>query len=114
MPALLKQSALIHPEWFNIDSFNYPESPFFYRRVRNYYQLFEKHPELVRDHKAQIGDWAFYGTTHIALVTAISEDGDIKLVEASPFKLRVAVSTIEEMEKTWGPASFFGRIKPLE
>jgi hypothetical protein len=114
MPALLKQSAAIHPEWFKIDPSNHPDSPFFYRRVRNYYQLFQKHPGLVHDDKPQVGDWAFYGTTHIALVTAVSENGDTNLVEASPFKLRVAVSTIEEMEKTWGRVSFFGRIRRPE
>jgi hypothetical protein len=114
MPALLKQSASIHPGWFEIDSTNHPDNPFFYRRVRNYYQLFERHPRLARDDKPQVGDWAFYGTIHIALVTSVSENGDIRLVEASPFKRRVAVSTIDEMEKIWGPASFFGRIKPPE
>ena len=111
MPALLKQSASINPEWFKIDQSNHPDSPFFYRRVRNYYRLFEKHPGLVRDDKPQVGDWAFYGTTHIALVVGAPENGDIKLVEASPFKFRVTVSTIKEMEKTWGPVSFFGRIR---
>lgn len=112
MPALLKQSASLHPEWFRIDQPNHPDSPFFYRRVRNYYQLFQNHPGLVRDDKPQAGDWAFYGATHIALVTAVSESGDIELVEASPFKLRVVISTAEQMEETWGPPSFFGRIKP--
>jgi hypothetical protein len=114
MPALLKQSASLHPEWFNIYLGNHPDSPFFYRRVRNYRQLFEKHPGLVHDDKPQVGDWAFYGSVHIALVTSVSGNGDVKLVEASPFKLRVAVNTLEEMEKTWGPASFFGRIEHPE
>jgi hypothetical protein len=114
MPEVLEQSASAHPEWFTIDPSNHPDSPFFYRRVRNYYPLFEKHPGLVHDNKPQVGDWAFYGTTHIALVSAVSENGDIELVEASPFKMRVAVSTIEEMKQTWGPPSFFGRIRRPE
>jgi len=111
MPALLKRSAKEHPEWFKIGPDNSPGNPFFYRRVRNYYYLFMSHLELVHDQTPKPGDWAFYGRTHIALVISVEKDGWFEVIEASPKRGRVVISTSDYMEKTWGRPDFFGRIK---
>ena len=111
MPALLKESAQQHPEWFSIGPANSPTNSFFYRRVKNYFALFKHHPQLVADTKPQVGDWAFYDTSHIALVVDAAPDGSFKVVEASPVKGRVAISDGKYMSRTWGPPSFFGRIR---
>ncbi len=111
LPALLKQSAREHPELFKIGPNNSPSNRFFYRRVRNYFPLFQRHPALTVSDSPQVGDWAFYGRTHIALVVEAMGDSRFSVVEASPMKRRVSVSDGQYMERTWGPPSFFGRIR---
>ena len=112
MPAMLRQAAREHREWFSIGPDNPPSSSFFYRRVRNYHPLFRNHPRLVADPAPRVGDWAFYGKTHIALVVEVEPDGRFVVIEASPHKGRVAYSDSEYMADTWGPPAFFGRLKP--
>lgn len=111
MPALLRESAKQHPEWFAIGPDNPPSSSFFYRRVRNYHPLFKNHPSLVVDSKPKVGDWAFYGTTHIAIVVSVQSDGKFEVIEASPVKGRTAVSGGDYMAATWGEPAFFGRLR---
>lgn len=111
MPVLLREAAKEHPTWFNIGPNNPPSSPFFYRRVRNYHPLFRNHPALIADDKPQVGDWAFYGKFHIALVIKAETDGRYEVIEASPRKGHVAVSDGEYMARTWGPPAFFGRLR---
>lgn len=111
---ILKDYAGKHPEWFEISLRNSPDDPFFYRRVRNYYPLFKNHPDLVVSDKPQPGDWAFFGKFHIALVSSIEPDGTYQVVEANPYWLHVRISSQKYMEKTWGPAAFFGRVKNLK
>lgn len=110
LPVLLRESAKSRPEWFSIGPNNPPSSSFFYRRVRNYHPLFKNHPALLADSAPKVGDWAFYGKFHIALVVEVGPDG-FKVIEASPVKGRVAVSDSAYMERTWGRPAFFGRLK---
>lgn len=110
-PELLRQSAAAHPEWFRISSYNSPGNPYFYRRVRNYRWMFERHPRLMLDRSPRPGDWAFYDYWHIAFVTEVAPDGTFKLIEASPKYLRVVETTGEEMEDTWHVTPVFGRVK---
>ncbi len=69
------------------------------------------HSLLTTDSRPQVGDWAFFGKFHIALVTSVDEQGNFQVIEANPYKLRVALSSSEYMVKKWGPPSFFGRLK---
>ena len=109
-PALLRQSAAEHPDWFHINTSNHKEDPFFYRRVRNYFNLFKNHPCLEVSSSPRPGDLAFYGKTHIAVVTSVTDEEKFKVIEASPYRLRVVKSTSSYMADTYGPPSFFGRI----
>jgi len=108
----LRQSAREHPEWFEIGPNNSPGNLYFYRRVRNYYPLFRNHPRLIADHRPQVGDWAFITKGHIELVTSVGPDDDYEIVEASPMRMRVVKTSRAEMERTWGPVEFFGRVRP--
>ena len=110
-PAALKEAAEKSPEWFDISAGNSPENEFFYRRVRNYSDLFMHKPGLLADANAQKGDWAFYGETHVGLVVSVSRDGSFKVVEADPYPYRVIEISNVEMNKRWGKATFFGRIR---
>jgi len=111
---ILKDSTKKHPEWFQISPQNRPDNEFFYRRVRNYYPLFKNHPDLEASDKPQPGDWAFFGNFHIALVSSIMPDGTYQVVEANPNWLYVRISDQKYMDKTWGRAAFFGRVKNLK
>ena len=110
---LLKKSAREHPEWFEIDSKNSPDNSFFYRRVRNYSPLFRKSTYLSASLQPQPGDWAFYGN-HVALVISVDESGFYKVIEANPNHEKVIISDQKYMERTWGKADFFGRIKDFK
>ena len=111
MPAMLKTCSKEHPEWFKVGANNSPNNSFFYRRVRNYYDLFEHHPNLETDQDPKPGDWMFFGRHHIGLVISVDKDGNYKAIEANPFKGRVVVSDRNYIEQTWGAPAFFGRIK---
>ncbi len=108
-PALLKRSAASHPDWFEIDESNKPENEFFYRRVRNYYDLFTHHPGLEIDHSPRVGDWAFYGRGHVALVVWVGEAGKYFAMEAYWEETELAEDIA--IENIWGPPDFFGRVK---
>jgi uncharacterized protein YijF (DUF1287 family) len=111
LPSLLREATHEHPDWFTIGPSNLPGSPFFYRRVRNYHPLFRHHPALTAADTPRVGDWAFFGKTHIALVVNVEQDGRFQVVEASPIKHRVAVSDGDYMAHTWGAPAFFGRLR---
>lgn len=111
MPGLLKESAAKNPDWFRINENNFPSNKFFYRRVRNYFDLFKNHSMLEAGVTPRVGDWAFYGRIHIAMVTIVNEDGSYDLIEANGERMRVVRSTSEYMEESWGVPSFFGRVR---
>ena len=111
LPLLLKDTARAHPEIFDIGPNNSPSNPFFFRRVRNYAPLFQRHPLLLSSKEPRPGDMAFYGGFHIALVIEVRKDGSFDVIEASPRKGHVAVSDGAYMERTWGKPAFFGRIR---
>lgn len=108
LAALLKESARAHPEWFKIGPANSPDNRFFYRRVRNYNDLFRNHPALKTSPTPKAGDLVFFGRWHIALVTEVGPDGAWKAVEASPRVWGVKESGSEYLERQWGPPEFFG------
>ena len=109
MPAVLFESARKEPGWFDIDDGNHPDNEFFYRRVRNYHDLFKNHPDLQTSDKPQKGDWAFYGRNHIALVTSVEQNGHYRVMEA--YFSNTSETTSQQIENIWGKPSFFGRIK---
>jgi hypothetical protein len=109
MPAVLFESARKSPGWFQISEANHPDNEFFYRRVRNYYDLFKNHPGLETSDTPQRGDWVFYGRDHIALVISVDEMGHYRVMEA--YWSKTSRSTNIEIEDQWGKPSFFGRIK---
>jgi hypothetical protein len=111
LPSRLREISAQNPSWFTIDANNSPSNPFFYRRVRNYYPLFQNDPLLEAGAKPQPGDWAFYGKTHIAIVSSVNPDGSYEVIEASPFKGSVDYSDDSYMAMTWGEPDFFGRLK---
>lgn len=108
---LLKESALAHPWWFKIGPDNSPDNRFFYRRVRNYNDLFRNHPALEASATPRPGDLVFFGRWHIALVTEATPDGDWRAVEATPRVWGVKESGHDYLVKQWGPPEFFGRLK---
>lgn len=111
LAALLKESARAHPAWFKIGPDNSPDNRFFYRRVRNYNDLFRNHPALEASPTPRAGDLAFFGRWHIALVTEAGPDGAWRAVEASPRVWGVKESGRDYLERQWGPPDFFGRVR---
>lgn len=111
LAALLKESARTHPAWFKIGPENSPDNRFFYRRVRNYNDLFRNHPALEASSTPQPGDLAFFGRWHIALVTDAAPDGTWRAVEATPRVWGVKESGNAYLERQWGAPEFFGRIR---
>lgn len=111
LAALLKASALSHPGWFKIGPDNSPDNRFFYRRVRNYNDLFRSHPSLAASPAPQAGDLAFFGRWHIALVTEVAPDGSWRAVEASPRVWGVKESGDAYLIRQWGRPEFFGRVR---
>lgn len=107
---MLKESAQEHPDWFEISPSNSPKDPFFYRRVRNYNDLFRRHPDLQAAKRPRAGDLAFFGRTHIALVTEVLPDGSWRAVEATPRVWGVKESGSEYLTGQWGAPAFFGRL----
>jgi hypothetical protein len=81
LAALLADTAGAHPEDFTLSADNSPDDPAFPRRVRNLRDLFAHEPRLVLDTRPQPGDLAFYGRSHVALVTGL-RGADYDVVEA--------------------------------
>lgn len=111
LAALLKESAQTQPGWFKIGPENAPDNRFFYRRVRNYNDLFRNHPALEASPTPKAGDLAFFGRWHIALVTEATPDGAWRAVEATPRVWGVKESGNDYLEKLWGKPEFFGRLR---
>lgn len=111
LASLLKESARSHPEWFKIGPDNAPDNRFFYRRVRNYNDLFRRHPALEASPTPRPGDLAFFGRWHIALVTEVAPDGTWRAVEASPRVWGVKESDDAYLVGQWGRPEFFGRVR---
>ena len=109
LASLLKESAAAHPTSFKIGPDNAPDNRFFYRRVRNYYDLFENHPALEAAATPRPGDLVFFGRWHIAVVTEVSPDGAWRAVEATPRVWGVKESGSDYLIKQWGEPAFFGR-----
>ena len=82
--------------------------------MRNYYNLFEHHPDLEMENRPRPGDWAFYGRYHVALVVSVVDDGGFEVIEADNFRFRVVRRDDEYMDRVWGQPSFFGRIMYIE
>lgn len=108
---LLRDSARAHPEWFKIGPENSPDNRFFYRRVRNYNDLFRRHPDLEASPAPRPGDLAFFGRWHIALVTEAAPDGSWRAVEATPRVWGVKESGSDYLLRQWGEPEFFGRLR---
>ncbi|TBR16741.1 hypothetical protein EPO15_18640 [bacterium] len=111
LASLLKESAAAHPGWFKLGPDNAPGNRFFYRRVRNYNDLFRNHPALEASPTPHPGDLAFFGRWHIALVTEAAPDGTWRAVEATPRVWGVKESGSGYLVSQWGEPEFFGRVR---
>jgi len=107
-PALLRASAAAHPEWFALDAQNRPDDANFVRRTRNYRALFTHHPDLVVDARPHLADWAFYGETHVALVSAVDGAGYTVIEAYGPTVERRGGA---EVERRIGATAEFGRTR---
>ncbi|MDE2292162.1 MAG: hypothetical protein KGL53_08775 [Elusimicrobia bacterium] len=111
LPGLLRAAAHEHPEWFRIGPGNAPSNRFFYRRVRNYVDLFRRDPALEASETPRPGDLAFFGRWHVALVTHGGLDGTWKAVEASGPSVFVREWDGDVLTERWGAPAFFGRLR---
>lgn len=104
---ILEKDFQVNSEFYDTeDGINTPASPFFYRRVRNYYSFFEANNKLIRDcEQPQAGDLVFYGKYHVALVTGVHHDGTYDEIETAPWTGFV----VEHQNKKWVPIDV-GRI----
>jgi hypothetical protein len=107
LPALLREVAEESPVWFSIRTDNDPHDPNFVRRVRNYRDLFEHHPNLMFDDHPAAGDLAFYGRNHVALVTQ-SNGSTYTVIEA--FDAQVTTRSGREVEARSRTTGRFGRL----
>ncbi len=98
---LLKKDFTINKSYYDVEGgSNTPESPFFSRRVRNYYAFFEANNQLIKQCKQpQVGDLVFYGRYHVALVSGVHEDGTYNEIETAPWTGFV----VEHKNKNWVP-----------
>ncbi|TFB24264.1 DUF1287 domain-containing protein [Filobacillus milosensis] len=98
---LLEQDYQRSPEHYDAEGgINTPETPFFFRRVRNVYDFAKGNDLLIEEVETpEVGDIVFYGQYHATLVTAVHEDGTYNEVEAHP-KLIVVK---EHKNKKWIP-----------
>ncbi|MFD2045457.1 DUF1287 domain-containing protein [Ornithinibacillus salinisoli] len=98
---LLRDDFEESPEHYETDEgSNTPDTPFFYRRVRNVYDYAKGNDLLIRQADTpQIGDIVFYGRYHATLVTYVHEDGTYDEVEAHPKLIFVK----EHKKKEWQP-----------
>lgn len=111
LPALLREAAREHPDWFRTGRDNPAAGPFFARRVRNYSDLFRHHPGLEVSSSPQAGDLAFFGRWHVGLVTEVDAAGRYKVVEASGPSVFVREWSDEAEARRWGRPTLFGRVR---
>lgn len=79
-------------------SYNTPDTPFFFRRVTNYYTYCENNGFLIKQcAKPQKGDLVFYGKKHITLVSKYNNDGTYNEIEA----IGSGVIVQEHINKKW-------------
>ncbi|RLQ97425.1 DUF1287 domain-containing protein [Falsibacillus albus] len=90
-----------HPEHYETaGGSNTPDTPYFFRRVRNVYDFAKGNGMLVQKaEEPKIGDIVFYGRYHSTLVVGVHDDGTYDEVEAHP-KL---VFVQEHKRKKWIP-----------
>lgn len=85
---LLESNFRVHPEHFNPRD-GRPGNPFFHRRARNLYHFCKSTARLKLGGPPQPADVVFFSRedkgaiTHIALVSEVSPDGQVSVVEAS-------------------------------
>jgi uncharacterized protein YijF (DUF1287 family) len=98
---LLAEDYKNNPEHYDTEGgINTPETPFFFRRVRNVYDFAKGNDLLIEKAKTpEVGDIVFYGRYHATLVTAVHEDGTYDEVEAHPKLIFVK----EHKNKEWIP-----------
>jgi len=98
---LLQQDYKENPEHYNTeDGMNTPDTPFFFRRVRNVYDFAKGNDLLIEKAKTpEIGDIVFYGKYHATFVTEVYKDGTYDEVEAHPKLIFVQ----EHKKKEWVP-----------
>ncbi|RDI47983.1 DUF1287 domain-containing protein [Falsibacillus pallidus] len=101
LAGLLQEDYAKHPERYQTEGgANTPDTPYFYRRVRNVYDFAEGNGLIIKKaEKPQVGDIVFYGRYHATLVTAVHADGTYNEVEAHPKLIIVQ----EHKRKKWTP-----------
>jgi uncharacterized protein YijF (DUF1287 family) len=86
LASLLKSDFEQNPEHYQTEGgINTPDTPFFYRRVRNVYSYAQGNGMLIeKATEPKVGDIVFYGKYHATLVVSVHEDGTYDEVEAHP------------------------------
>ncbi|WP_077614364.1 DUF1287 domain-containing protein [Caenibacillus caldisaponilyticus] len=105
---LLTRDFKAHPEHYDTQNgMNTPQTPYFFRRVRNVYDYAEGNGLLIKKSAApKVGDIVFYGRYHATLVVGVHKDGTYDEVEAHPKLIFVQ----KHVHKKWKPhdvARFF-------
>jgi len=108
---LLTEDFQNHPEHYDIQNgMNTPDTPYFFRRVRNVYDYADGNGYLIHKSKTPaVGDIVFYGRYHAAMVTKVYNNGTYDEVEADPKLIFVQ----KHIHKKWQPRDV-GRILPNE
>jgi len=110
---LMRNSFRKNPAYFDSANGNNPDNPFFHRRARNLYAYFASIQSLKpASYTPQAGDLVFYRKTpsgyiaHVALVTAVSEEG-YKIMESAPRTvLAQEVDMLSPISRGWILAGF--------
>ncbi|WP_027724838.1 thrombospondin type 3 repeat-containing protein [Tuberibacillus calidus] len=99
-----------HPKHYNTENGgNTPETPYFFRRVRNVYDYAQGNGFLVKDSlQPRVGDIVFYGRYHATLVTKVYQNGYYDEIEADPKLIFVK----KHVHKKWQPHDV-ARLIPL-
>jgi len=83
---LLTEDYKAHPEHYDDQNgLNTPDTPYFFRRVRNVFDFAAGNGYLIHNSKTpEAGDIVFYGRYHATMVTRVYQDGTYDEVEADP------------------------------
>lgn len=95
----LKKDYLKNKDSYTVKGlYNTPDTPFFFRRVINYYTYCENNGSLIKQcTRPQKGDLVFYGKEHIALVSKDNDDGTYNEIEA----IGSGIIVQEHINKKW-------------
>jgi len=111
LDALLRRDYAVPREYSRKESAgNTPDTPFFFRRVRNLRSYCRANGKmLLEGAEPRPGDLVFFGIMHVAMVTEVDGKGYFRLIENSPDTLW----TVEHGWETWANNSMCRLLEPL-